>query len=350
MIISRTPLRISFAGGGTDFPDFYSKDGGGVISTTIDKYIYVIVNKSFSDRIHVSYSKKETCKYVDEIKHDLVRCAMQTVGIEGGIEITTMADVPSEGTGLGSSSALTVGLLNALFAYKTGLLMEAGGLANLACAIEIGMLGKPIGKQDQYAAAHGGLRLYNFHKDGSVSSELVKTNDAKRKLIDDELLLFYTGITRDSSTILKEQKENIDKKEGCLSYLLSQVLPMKAFMTEGPRSEVGKLLHKGWMVKKELAGSISNTKIDRLYQRALDAGATGGKISGAGGGGFLLLHCPKEQQPLVRTALSDLQELPFSFDTEGSVILTMSPQRTYGGTLPQPGRWHSGVKPIERSS
>lgn len=342
MIISRTALRISLAGGGTDFPDFYRKEGGAVLSTTINKYIYVIVNKSFSDRIHVSYSKKETCNHVDGVKHELVREAMKMVGIKGGIEITTMADVPSEGTGLGSSSALTVGLLNALQMYKTGMPFDKGRVADIACSIELGILGKPIGVQDQYITAWGGLRLFNFHKDGRVSNTVVSTNENKRKQIEEELMLFYTGITRSSSSILQEQKDNIDDRLDTLRRMRDQVLEMKAYMLEGPRTQVGKLLHEGWMLKKQLSGTISNDKIDKLYQKALAAGATGGKISGAGGGGFLLLHVPKEQQQSVRTVLSDLQELEFKFENEGSTILSTEVQRVFGGVLPQPGRWHSG--------
>lgn len=343
MLISRTPLRISFAGGGSDFPEFYEKEGGGVISTTIDKYIYVLVNKSFSDRIHVSYSKKETCKYVDEVKHDLVRECMKKVGITGGIEITTMADVPSEGTGLGSSSSLTVGLLNALYTY-VGKECDKETLAQDACEIELNILQKPIGKQDQYAAAYGGLRLYNFHRDGMVSIERLKTNPNNIQQLASELMLFYTDMTRQSADILREQRDHIQDNIEIFRSIRDQVMPMKAALLEN-RGVLGNNLDWGWRCKKELAGTITNTRIDTLYRKAKMAGASGGKISGAGGGGFLLLHCSTGSQQSVREALKDLKELPFNFEEHGSVILTTVPVGPIiGGPLPNPGRWHSGVR------
>ncbi len=320
MLISKTPLRISFAGGGTDFPEFYLNEGGGVISTTINKYIYVIVNPSFSDRIHVSYSKKETCKTVDEVKHDLVREAMKKAGVSRGIEITTMADIPSEGTGLGSSSALTVGLLNALYTY-TGKEFTKGSLAEDAFDIERNILGRPIGKQDQWIVACGGLRLTQFIRGtGQVVSELLKTNALKMKLISQELMLFYTGITRNASDILQEQRELTPMNGEVLRAIRDEVMPVKAALLEN-RVSLGYHLDLGWRMKKELASGVTNKKIDALYNKALKAGATGGKIAGAGGGGFLLLHCPVVNQANVREALDDLQELVFDFEEHGSHII-----------------------------
>lgn len=320
LIISKSPLRISFAGGGTDFPGFYTKEGGGVISTSINKYIYVIVNPSFDGSVRVLYSKKEDCKTVDEVKHEIVREALRKAGIKDGIEIATMADIPSDGTGLGSSSSLTVGLLNALYTY-TGREFTREGLAQDACDIELNILGRPIGKQDQYIAAYGGLRLFNFHKDGRVSTELVKTNPHKLKTISSELMLFYTGITRKSKDILSEQHIRIPYNLEILRKMRDQVMPMKAALIEGPRFFVGHLMNDGWQLKKQLAGTITNTKIDTLYRKSTYAGASGGKISGAGGGGFLLLHCLPAKQSDVREVLKDLIELPFELEDRGTHIV-----------------------------
>jgi D-glycero-alpha-D-manno-heptose-7-phosphate kinase len=339
MLITRTPLRISFAGGGTDFPAFYEKEGGGVISTSIDKYIYVILNRTFDGRVIVNYSKREICSTAHEVKHDLVREAMRKAGVLDGVEITTMADIPSEGTGLGSSSSLTVGLLHALYTYA-GKAFTREQLAEDACDIEINILGRPIGKQDQYISSLGGLRLFNFHKNGSVTTELVRTNPMKRSLISRELMLFYTGITRQSSEILKEQQLLIPQTKDILCQIRDQVMPMKAYLIEGPRSGVGSMLDAGWKLKKRLAGTISTSKIDGLYKKAVQAGATGGKISGAGGGGFLLLHCLPQHQDAVRRALK-LVEMPFELEEQGtSIVLNDAAPKVIP---PKVGYWYDEV-------
>jgi D-glycero-alpha-D-manno-heptose-7-phosphate kinase len=329
MIISKTPLRISFAGGGTDFPEFYEAHGGAVISTTIDKYIYVMVNPSFDGKIRVNYSKKEECCLPESVQHDLVREAMRKVEIRGGVEIATMADVPSQGTGLGSSSALTVGLLNALYRYR-GTDLDAETLARTAFEIERQILGAPIGKQDQYIAAYGGMRLFNFHRDGQVTSSTVVMTPSKREALERELMLFFTGITRSAQTVLQEQQQNIKDRTEILLAMRDQVNPMRGVMTDGPRHCVGVLLDEGWRLKRQMAAGVSNPTLHALYEAAIDAGATGGKISGAGGGGFLLLHCPCDCQQQVTKTLTirslelgvcNIRPLPFRFETRGSQII-----------------------------
>lgn len=320
MIITQTPLRISFAGGGTDFAGFYCKEGGCVLSSAIDKYIYVIAKERFDQKIRVGYSRTEMVDSIDEIEHELVREAMRKVGIHGGIEIATMADIPSEGSGLGSSSSVTVGLLNCLYAYK-GEIRPAEDLAREACEIEIDVLGKPIGKQDQYIAAYGGLRMFHFLQDHTVKVESVPINENQRRQLSESLMLFFTGITRKSSVVLQEQKQNIVDKNDTLCKMRDQSYDVKRCLTNGNMNRLGKILREGWEHKKLLAGGISNSYINDLYERALKAGALGGKIAGAGGGGFLLLFCPPARQNNVRAALSDLKELPFNLERDGTKVI-----------------------------
>lgn len=320
MIITQTPLRISFAGGGTDFAGFYCKEGGCVLSSAIDKYIYVIAKERFDDKIRVGYSRTEMVDSVDEIEHELVREAMRKVGIQRGIEISTMADIPSEGSGLGSSSSVTVGLLNCLYAYK-GEIKTAEELAQEACEIEIDVLGKPIGKQDQYIAAYGGLRMFHFCKDGTVDVDRIPVDNGRRREFSESLILFFTGITRKSSSVLTEQKQNIDDKNATLCRMRDQSYDMLKCLSNGHLNRVGRVLREGWDLKKQLAGGISNGYIDELYDKALKAGALGGKIAGAGGGGFLLLYCPPAAQSRVRTALSELKELPFRLERDGTKVI-----------------------------
>lgn len=322
MIISRTPLRISFFGGGTDLKDFYGLEGGAVLSTAIDKYIFATVNKKFDDHIRVSYSKTEIVEHVDMIKHDLVREAMKLTGVDGGIEITTIADIPSQGTGLGSSSTFTVGVLSALYAYK-GQHVSAEVLAQEACKIEIDIVGEPIGKQDQYIAAYGGLQLIQFNPDGSVFVDPIICDREFKTALQDHLMLFYTGITRRANSILNEQKKNSSgDKVGELKALKELAFRAKKIVeVDKSLDEFGRLLDKSWEIKKTLAGGISKPEIDGFYQQAKEAGALGGKIAGAGGGGFLLLYVPKEKQTNVRKALSGLQETIFAFEPQGSKII-----------------------------
>lgn len=320
MIITQTPLRISFAGGGTDFEGFYSKDGGCVVSTAIDKYIYIIVKERFDDKIRVGYSRTEMVNFIDEIEHELVREAMRMVGIEKGIEIATMADVPSEGSGLGSSSSVTVGLLNALYAYK-GEFQPAEVLARQACEIEIDILGKPIGKQDQYIAAYGGIRDFSFNSDGSVSTEAVSMDEDQRRQLSDSLLLFYTGITRKASAVLTEQRENIEARRGTLRKMKAQAFEVRRCFESQDFSELGRIMDEGWQHKKQLAGAVSNGQIDQMYEAAIKAGAVGGKVAGAGGGGFLLLYCPPAVQAEVRNALWGMKEMAFRLERDGTKII-----------------------------
>lgn len=331
MIITQTPLRVSFAGGGTDFKGYYATansadetpaadSGGCVLSTAIDKYIYVIVKERFDDKIRVGYSKTEMVDGVDEIEHELVREAMRRVGVPSGVEISTMADIPSEGSGLGSSSSVTVGLLHALYAYK-GCLVTPDVLAREACEIEIDVLGKPIGKQDQYIAAFGGLRLINFRPDDTVDVETVPMSEEKRRRFGESLLLFYTGVTRKADNILARQKDNIEARRATLDTIKGQAAEIYEALTNCNMNRVGRILDAGWRHKKQLADRISSSAIDALYERALDAGAMGGKIAGAGGGGFLLLYCPPDRQSAVRGALSDLKELPFALERDGTKVI-----------------------------
>lgn len=320
MIITQTPLRISFAGGGTDFKGYYEKEGGAVLSSAIDKYIYVVIKERFDQNIRVGYTKTEMVESVDEIEHELVRECMRMTGITGGVEIATMADIPSEGSGLGSSSTVTVGLLHAMYAFQ-GELVTPARLAEEACRIEIEILGKPIGKQDQYIAAYGSLRFIDFHADGSVGVRRVELSEDRRRRFGESLMLFYTGITRKADTILSQQKNNIGDKMRVLGQIRNQVCEIEHCLAHNNINKVGRLMHLGWELKKQMAERITSSHIDDLYEAALDAGATGGKIAGAGGGGFLLLYCPPDRQHAVRSVLSELQELPFNLERDGTKVI-----------------------------
>jgi D-glycero-alpha-D-manno-heptose-7-phosphate kinase len=320
MIISQTPLRISFAGGGTDFSGFYTREEGCVVSSAIDKYIYVVVKERFDDKIRVGYSRTEMVDSVDEIEHELVRESLRKVGIGKGIEISTMADVPSEGSGLGSSSTVTTGLLNALYAYK-GEIKPAEVLAREACEIEIDILRKPMGKQDQYIAAFGGMRYIRFLRDGSVTVQPIEMDEGRRRQLDDSLLLFYTGLTRQASEVLAEQKQNIAAHLQALRKMRDQAETLRACLCDSKINRLGQILRSGWELKKSLAAGVSSGYIDEIYKKALAAGAAGGKVAGAGGGGFLLLFCSPANQHKVRRALSNLKELPFRLERDGSKII-----------------------------
>ncbi len=324
MIISRTPMRISFAGGGSDLAVYYKRGHGSVVSTAIDKYIYITVNKKFDDLIRVSYSKSEMVESVDLIEHNIIREALKIVGINKGIEVVYMGDIPlgSAGVGLGSSSSLAVGVLNALYAYK-GQHVSAEHLAQKACEIEIDILGDPIGKQDQYAAAYGGFNYIQFNNDESVFvNPLISKKNVKTEL-NQKLLLFYTGIERISSHVLKEQWDNIDINNEFLDKMVNLANSLRETIINGS-SSIGKILHQGWGYKKQLASKITSSIIDQYYQTAIDAGATGGKILGAGGGGFLLFYCELDKQESVRKAMADLKEIPFLFEPQGSKIIYVS--------------------------
>ena len=320
MIITQTPLRISFAGGGTDFKGFYERDYGAVVSTAIDKYIYVIIKERFDDLIRVGYTRTEMVETVDEIHHELVRESMRLVGVDKGIEVATMADIPSEGSGLGSSSTVTVGLLNALHAYR-GEAVTAERLAREACEIEIGVLGKPIGKQDQYIAAYGGLKHFRFFGNEDVEVNDIGLDEGARHRLCESLLLFWTGVTRQSSEVLTEQKSNIAAKMPLLTQMRDQADELARLLRHGTTASLGQVLREGWLRKKQLASGITNPKIDELFDLAMSAGAIGGKVTGAGGGGFFLVCTPPENRASVRKKLGHLRELPISMSRDGSKVI-----------------------------
>jgi D-glycero-alpha-D-manno-heptose-7-phosphate kinase len=320
MIITQTPLRIGLLGGGTDLPDYYRQHGGRVLNCAIDKYIYVIVKQRFDDDIYVNYSKKEIVSRVEDLEHELVREAMWMTGVTNGVEITTLADIPSAGSGLGSSSAVTVGLLHALFAYR-GRQVTAEELADRACTIEIDRCGKPIGKQDQYIAAYGGIRDIRFGPGDQVAAEEVELPGAARRDLQRNVMLFYTGITRSANTILAEQTANIKATRDQLDLLRDLAGLAVDRLRCGDVDAVGEAMRKSWEAKRQLAAGISNAQVDLAVERALEAGASGAKLTGAGGGGFLLVICPVERQRAVRESLADMRELPVKLDRLGSRIV-----------------------------
>ena len=320
MVISQTPLRVSFLGGGTDLSVFYEIEDGCVVSSSIDKYVYVIIKKRFDDLIVLNYSKKEIVEDVHAIRHALIREAMRKAGIERGVEITTLADVPSEGSGLGSSSSITVGLLNALHTYG-GNQKTAADLAQEACEIEIDIMGKPIGKQDQYIAAYGDVCMLTFKRGGEVLVERLGFSDERRSRLSENLLLFYTNRTRSASDILSEQREQSPNNIEILRRIKQHALDARRVLENNSFDTLGELIKETWECKKRLARRISDPEIDTLYELALFSGALGGKLSGAGGGGFLFLYCPLEAQRKVRSALGHLRELPFTLERSGSRII-----------------------------
>ncbi len=322
MIISRTPFRMSFFGGGSDLPSFYTKSKGAVLSTTINKYMYVSVHPFFNrKKIQLKYSKTELCSSLDEIDHPIFKEALTYLDLKGGVEIVSSADIPS-GTGLGSSSSFTVGLLNSLHSYK-GEYVSKTRLASEACMIEIEKLGEPIGKQDQYASAFGGMNIIDFNIDGNVAVKPLSLKQSVVNKLEENLLLFYTKIDRKASDILKQQKEGIksEKKFVIQKKMVELVEEAKEILFQGDLKSFGELLDKSWMLKKSITDKTSNPVIDKYYSIALNNGAIGGKLLGAGGGGFLLLYCEKEDQEDLRNALGDLHELKFSFDWQGSNII-----------------------------
>ena len=320
MIISQTPLRISLSGGGTDLPNYYQMHEGFVVSTAIDKYLYVIVKERFDDLIYVDYSKKEIVQKIDEIQHDIVREAARLTKIKDGIEIMMLADIPSEGSGLGSSSSLTVGLLNAFYQYQ-GILVTSKQLAEEACKIEIDILKRPIGKQDQYIAAYGGLKSFRFCKDDSVVVEDINMDSEHKRKLGSNLLLFFTSTTRNASTILEEQNDNI--KDTIPFHHKIKKLAFETFtsLKKSDIQDVGKYLKENWDLKKKLAEKISNSEIDKMVDIAMNAGASGAKISGAGGGGFLLVYCERNHQDRLRLAMKEYRELPFLLEKYGSKVI-----------------------------
>ncbi len=319
MIIVQTPLRVSLFGGGTDFPSYYLSEGGCVLTTAVDKYIFVNIKQRYDRKLRVGYTQTEIVDQVDEIQHELIREAFRTTGITQGIEITTMGDIPA-GSGLGSSGAVTVGALHAMYAIQNEL-VTAEQLARQACEIEIETLKKPIGVQDQYIAAYGGLRFIQFHPSGEVECERIQLEPSLSRRLDESLLLFFTGTTRSADTILGEQNSNIHQRLPILRRLKEMAVIASEDLQNGNLDSLGYLLHESWQLKKQLASGVTNGAIEAIYQRAKEAGALGGKITGAGGGGFLLFYCQPNLREQVRQALADLEELPFALEPNGSSVI-----------------------------
>ena len=323
MIISRTPLRMSFAGGGSDLPGFYRRHGGAVVSTAIDKYIYVNVNKKFDNGIRIAYSKTEEVASVDQIEHNLVRAAMQYLRLDGGIEITTIADIPSRGTGLGSSSSFTVGLLHALNAYK-GRYVSNAQLGSDSSHIEIDVCGEPIGKQDQYAAAFGGFNLIEFKPDDSVIVSPVICDRATIRELEANILVFYTGIMRNASILLGQQSQELatsENKRRTMMRMAELAYVLRDELHRNNAAALGEILHENWMLKKSITPGISTDEIDEWYNAARGAGAAGGKILGAGAGGFLLLYAPRESHQAIKASLPMLRPVSMAFEPLGSRII-----------------------------
>jgi len=325
MIVSRTPLRISFAGGGTDLKAFYEIEPGVIVGTSINKYIYIMVNQPIDDTIKIGYWKTEIVDSVQNIEHAIVREVLKSTGLSSNIEVACVSDVPP-GTGLGSSGSFTVGLLNALYAHKSAP-MSKEALAKEACFIEIDLLGSPVGKQDQYIAASGGLQYIRFNPDETVSMEPITCSGNTRNKLDENLMLFYTGQTRSAYSILLKQRAKTKNRDEfqILKEIKGIAEKMRQLLAgDGDLKEFGELLHEEWTHKKRLVDGVSNENIDQYYDKALAAGAIGGKISGAGGGGFLLLYCEKDKQRKVKEALHELKEVEFAFETKGTTIIDLN--------------------------
>lgn len=325
MIVSKTPLRCSFFGGGTDFAGYYENSRlgyGTVLSTALNMYVYIMVCKRFDNKIRVCYRIQEMVDSVDEVQHNIVREAMKIAGITEGIDIVYSADIPmsTSGVGLASSSAFAVGVLNALFAYQ-GRIVSANDLARLACKIEIERLGNPIGVQDQYAVANGGFRQYKFWPAGEVTHTIIPGGNSYLRTLRENLMLYYTGQTRISSTILSEQEEHIRDKASVLDRMVQMTETACVELGQGNIEKIGLMLDEAWQLKKQLASKISNPDIDKMYELAKSNGAVGGKILGAGGGGFMLLYVPREYQARVQTAMQAYRQVSFDFEPEGSRIV-----------------------------
>lgn len=320
MIITKTPFRISFCGGGSDIADFYRQHGGCVLSSTINRYMYLTIHPYFDEtKTALRYSNIEIVDDIGQIHHSIFHQVLRDMGISG-VEISSTADVPS-GTGLGSSSSFTVGLLHTLCCYR-GKFVSKGWLAHEACKVEIEKLGNPIGKQDQYAAAYGGLNFIEFHKDDSVTVSPVIMAQETKEALEENLMMFYTGITHDANAILAEQRKNISQEDKTqnLIQMCHLARDMKASLENNELSDFGKILNEGWTKKRELARGVTNSRIDELYDCAMRNGAAGGKLLGAGGGGFLLFYCEKYKQKRLEEALG-LKRFDFHFEHDGTSVV-----------------------------
>lgn len=326
MIVSKTPLRMSFVGGGSDLPAFYREEVGAVLSTSIDKYMYICVNKKFDGRIRVSYTRTEDVETRQQVEHPLVREALDIVGIDGGIEIASMADIPSRGSGLGSSSTYTVGLLNALSAYRNRFVSKES-LARLACEIEIQRCGEPIGKQDQYAAAYGGMNLIRFHPDDSVSVDPVICPPNLLQELEDSTLIFFTGRTRSASAVLASQSAAMQvlDRRALMRRMVQLAFEMKEQLESGSLAHFGDLLDENWRLKAQITSGITDPQIDNWYAAGMANGALGGKLLGAGNGGFMMFFASPEHHPQITAALAGLECVKFRFDRTGAQIVFYQP-------------------------
>ncbi|MBC7835853.1 MAG: GHMP kinase [Phycisphaerales bacterium] len=323
MIISQTPYRVSFAGGGTDLPAFYRAECGAVLSVAVQKHMYVTVTRRFEPSVRVSYTKTEIADTAEQVQHTIVREALKMTGLGPHMEIVTIGDVPA-GTGMGSSSTLTVGLLNAMYALK-GRVTSPHQLAREACRIEIEHLAKPIGKQDQYAAAFGGLNYIRFNPDESVDVQPVPCAAESLAELERRAIVLYTEQRRDADGILKKQSEGTADKMRVLREMRDLASEMRAVISgRGNIDEFARLLHCGWELKRSLGFGISDAKVDEWYDAARKAGAQGGKLLGAGGGGFVFLLAPPEKHEAIREALGRPRELEFRIDRLGSRIIFIS--------------------------
>lgn len=324
MVVTRTPLRISFAGGGTDLPSFYELEGGAVLSAAVDKYVYVTVKRHsvlFNEPIRINYSRTEQVNTIDEIENNIARECLRFLSVEPPIYISTVADMPAS-TGMGGSSAFTVGLLHALHAFR-GERVTAGQLADEACHIEMDILGEPIGKQDQYAAAFGGLNVFRFSPGGQVSVEPQRLINGAVAHLFENIMMFWTGHQRPASSVLTEQRANTLSKLDVLRRMRDDALELRKLCSGAVIDPAlfGQALHRGWEMKRQLASAISNPTIDELYARAMAAGAEGGKLCGAGGGGFLMFLVTPQNRERVRNALAELTCVPLRYEVHGSRVL-----------------------------
>jgi len=321
MIVVRTPFRISFAGGGSDMAAYYRSGHGAVVSATLDKYMYIAIHPYFHDKIRIKYSRTEDVDRIEDIQHPIVRECLAWRRIPLGMELASFADVPA-GSGLGSSSSFTVGLLHALHTYRQEA-VSPEDLARSACQVEITRLREPIGKQDQYAAAYGGLNYLRFDSDETVRVEPIALDAGGRREFERRLLLFYIGQEHKAGEILAEQSRNMRDggKFGLVTRMVDIAERFRTALERRRFHECGLLLDENWQIKRELASNVSNERVECAYRLAMESGATGGKLLGAGGGGFLLLYCEPAQQQRLRARLADWREMAVHFSERGSTVL-----------------------------
>src|SRR6185312_11921637 len=323
MIISKTPLRLSFVGGGSDIPSYYRAHGGAVLTTSIDKFVYITVNKRFDETLRVSYSQTEEVSAAAQLQHRLFKAVLMKLGITGGLEITSIADVPSRGSGLGSSSAFTVGLLHCVYAYK-GIYKAKADLAAEACEVELDILNEPIGKQDQFGAAMGGMNVIRFNPDDTIDVEPVLAPEGVIGAVERSMVMFYTGQTRSASALLRQQPEDMQasqSKRDAMRRMVELVDVMRRELGSANVGAVGEIMHENWLLKRSLSGSISTGVIEDAYQAARAAGATGGKLLGAGGGGFMVFFAPPERHESIKLSLAPMRHVDFRFERQGTSII-----------------------------